>query len=389
MSNYTKWVAAHGNAISISDQKEAMFAKNVTLRYPLYMPFDGDKVRITFSNLTGTEDVTLTKVRLAAAVTDKKFDTSTLTTVTFGGSESVTIKPGECIRSDEIDFTVKAGEKLSVMIYLKDYTQLNSGVLITGPLSTGFYSYGDFSEAEEPDIKLSRKTNWYFFMETVDVRTSEDNHALVCYGDSITAQSWPDYLTLKLLEEGVKNVSVIRRAVSGTRILREYDNITYAAYGLKGEKRFQREIETAGADMVIIQHGINDIIHPVGVETNPFRPWEDLPTTKDMINGVKEYYLPYAKARKMKVFAGTLLPIKGWRTYADFRDELKDGYNEWLRTSEEFDDCIDFDKAVRNEKDKAAFGPGYDSGDHLHPSEAAYKRMAEEAYEVIWGSKRK
>ena len=32
-TEYTKWVACWGNATSITDQKEAMYAKNITLRY--------------------------------------------------------------------------------------------------------------------------------------------------------------------------------------------------------------------------------------------------------------------------------------------------------------------------------------------------------------------
>ena len=74
------------------------------------------------------------------------------------------------------------------------------------------------------------------------------------------------------------NAAIIRRAVSGTRILRQYDCITYQAYGLKGATRFPIEMNVAGATDVIIQHGINDIIHPVGEDVNPFRPWSDLPT---------------------------------------------------------------------------------------------------------------
>ena len=44
-----------------------------------------------------------------------------------------------------------------------------------------------------------------------------------------------------------------------SRILREYDCITYESYGLKGDKRFAHEVPTDGADTVIIQQGINDI----------------------------------------------------------------------------------------------------------------------------------
>ena len=206
--------------------------------------------------------------------------------------------------------------------------------------------------------------------------TSADNRAIVCYGDSITAQSWPDYMAQLAFGS---NVAIIRRAVSGTRILRQYDCITYQAYGLKGSTRFPIEMNVAGATDVIIQHGINDIIHPVGEDVNPFRPWSDLPTVEEMERGVEEIYVKPAKAMGLKVWSGTLLPIYGWRTYNEDRDCMRQQFNEWLRTSPIFDGCIDFDAAVRSNTNPKAFAEGYDSGDHLHPSERAYEAMAQAA----------
>ena len=135
-------------------------------------------------------------------------------------------------------------------------------------------------------------------------------------------------------------------------------------------------MNVAGASAVIIQHGINDIIHPVGVEVNQFRPWEDMPTFEELKNGVESIYISHARELGLKVWSATLLPIFGWRTYAKFRDDLRNEFNEWLRTSELFDGCIDFDLAVRDSERPEAFADGYDSGDHLHPSESAYKAMA-------------
>jgi lysophospholipase L1-like esterase len=54
-----------------------------------------------------------------------------------------------------------------------------------------------------------------------------------------------------------------------------------------------------------------------------------------------------------------------------------------MRTTDEADGCIDFDRAVCDPEHPAAFGEGYDSGDHLHPSQAAYARMAQEVPEAI------
>jgi lysophospholipase L1-like esterase len=261
-------------------------------------------------------------------------------------------------------------------MYMADYTQMNSGTLITGPLSKGFYAYGDYAEADVLPLDLTRHTNWFYFLNTIDVLTSADNRAIVCYGDSITAQSWPDYMAQMAYGS---NAAIIRRAVSGTRILRQYDCITYQAYGLKGATRFPIEMNVAGATDVIIQHGINDIIHPVGEDVNPFRPWSDLPTVEEMERGVEDIYVKPAKAMGLKVWSGTLLPIYGWRTYNEDRDRMRQQFNEWLRTSPIFDGCIDFDAAVRSNTNPKAFAEGYDSGDHLHPSERAYEAMAQAA----------
>lgn len=371
MSCFTKWVSCWGNATSITDRKECVYAKDLTLRYPIRMCFSGSCLRLRFSNLTGTEPVTLTRVRVAHQL--PKFESYPLL---FCGQESVCILPGQEVICDEISLDITAGETLAVSIYLGDCTQMNAGTLITGPLSKGQYAYGDFADAESFPVELSRNTNWFYFLNTIDILTEPCNHALICYGDSITAQSWPDFLAIRAWESGHRHVAIIRRAVSGTRILRQYDCITYQAYGLKGATRFPIEMNVAGASAVIIQHGINDIIHPVGTDVNIFRPWSDLPTVEDMCNGVEELYVRHARTLGLNVWSGTLLPILGWRTYTDERDHMRCAFNEWLRQSELFDGCVDFDQAVRSADDPRAFAPGFDSGDHLHPSEAAYEAMA-------------
>lgn len=364
-NNHTKWVACWGNATSITDRKEATYAKDLTLRYPIRMCFDGSALRFRFSNLTGTEPVTISKACVG-----------TQHHITFGGESSVVIEPGHEVESDVLQMDVKVGETINVSMYFADYTQLNAGTLITGPLSKGKYAYGNYCDSEELPLQFTRNTNWFFFLNTIDVLTSTTNHAVVCYGDSITAQSWPDYLTLRCSEAGINNVSIIRRAVSGTRILRQYDCITYQAYGLKGETRFPIEMNVAGASTVIIQHGINDIIHPVGTDVNPFRPWSDMPTLEELQQGVEHLYIDHARQLGLRVLSGTLLPILGWRTYNDDREKMRNQFNDWLRTSPLFDGCIDFDRAVCDKNNPAAFAPGFDSGDHLHPSESAYDAMA-------------
>lgn len=366
-----KWVAAWGNAMSITDHRVETYSKDITLRYPVYCPFSGSKVRITLDNYCGTETVTISKATLL--VGNRFYELS------FGGLMSTEMAAGSNSVSDELEVDINRDDTVYVSIYLGDYTLMRSSVVAMGPLSGGQYSVGDHTTDMELPIKLTRNTDVYYFLSNLSLYTDANNRAIVCYGDSITAQDWPDYLTM-MLTKG--NTSIIRRATSGSRILREYDNITYESYGLKGTNRFNHEVPSDGADTVIIQQGINDIIHPVGVEVNPFRPMSDLPTVEELIEGYK-WYIEQARALGYRVLGGTLLPIEGWRTYAPFRDEIKDAFNDWIRTTDLLDGYIDYDVALRNPDRPQAFLPEYDSGDHLHPSAAGYKRMAEETYKYV------
>ena len=375
MTEDTKWVACWGTATSVCECREASYSKDLTLRYPIRICFSGSRLRFHFSNLTGTEPVTITRATVALEQVGEFHPVD----ITLSGDTQIRIAPGEEVLSDEIPYNVSAGQTILVSLYLGDFTQMRAGTLVTGPLSGGEYAYGDFSHARTLERNLTNTTNWYYFLNTVDIFTQEDNHALVCYGDSITAQSWPDYLALRAWREGYHHVAIIRRAVCGTRILRQYNCIRYLSYGLKGETRFPIEINTAGVSAVIIQHGINDIIHPVGVEVNKFRPWSDMPTVEQLKEGVKHLYVDYIREHNLpiRIYSGTLLPIKGWRTYNEMRDSMRREFNEWLRTSPIFDGYIDFDLAVRDHEHPRQFAPGFDSGDHLHPSEKAYTKMAD------------
>lgn len=388
--NTKRYVATWGNAISIADRRPENYAKDLTLRYPIRPMFDGDKLKITLDNFCGTESVTISRVYVAdSADGAREIVEQTNTPVTFdNGSRSVEIPAGEAAVSDEISFPVHRGNDISVSIYLGGFTQMRSAVLITGPLSKGYFAVGDYAQSGSLPLELTRNTNWFYFLSNVEIETDAVNRAVICYGDSITSQSWPDYLSLRLFYENIEHTAIVRRAASGTRILRQYDNITYDSYGLRGEIRFPRETRVSGADTVIIQHGINDIIHPVGVEVNPFRPWSDLPTAEDLIEGLRRY-IRQAKEYGLEVYIGTLLPIYGWRTYEPFRDELRCAVNEWIRTTSEIKGCIDFDKALCDHVNPAAFAQGYDSGDHLHPSEKAYERMAAEVPDILLRHKEK
>ncbi|MBQ3215762.1 MAG: lipase [Oscillospiraceae bacterium] len=363
------WVSVWGNAVSVAENRPERYAKDITIRYPIHIPFGGEALRLTFDNYCGTEPVILNKVTV--------FYGGKFYPVLFDGERAVTIPAGQNTVSDALEISLIAGEVIQVSFYLKDFTLMRSVVYTCGPLSEGLYANGDETETREISIHTSRSTHLCYFLSNVSVLTAGENRSIVCYGDSITAQDWPDYLALRCFEEGYNKTAIIRRATSGSRILREYHCLTYESYGLMGSNRFYHEVPTDGADTVIIQQGINDIIHPVGEKVNIFRPMSDLPTVEELIEGLKEY-IRQARELGYRVYVGTLLPMGGWRTDAPFRQQMRHAYNDFIRTTDLIDGCIDFDKAVCNPDRPDWFLPVYDSGDHLHPSAAGYRRMAME-----------
>ena len=369
MKQHNNWVSVWGNAVSVAENRPERYARDITIRYPIHIPFAGSAVRLTFDNYCGTEPITLHKTTV--------FYGGRFYPVFFGGSREVTIPAGERVVSDALEVSMNEGEVIQVSFYLQDFTLMRSVVYACGPLSEGLYANGDETENARIDILTSRKTHLFYFLSNVSVLTEEGNRAIVCYGDSITAQNWPDELALRCFTEGYGSTAIIRRATSGSRILRQYDCLQYESYGLSGENRFAHEVPTDGADTVIIQQGINDIIHPVGEDVNVFRPMSDLPTVEQLIEGLKTYI---AKARSFgyTVYVGTLLPMGGWRTDAPFRQEMRHAYNAFIRSTDLIDGCIDFDKALRDPVNPDSFWPEYDSGDHLHPSPKGYRRMAME-----------
>ena len=376
-----KWTTFWGNAQSSVVPQPQRYAKDLTLRYPIFIPFDGTKIKITLDNFCVSEAVTIDSVLVSIGneLSDKQ--SNEFKYLTFNKNKSVTIDKNSYVISDELDINLKSNEYLIVSIYLKDYTNLTGGVDIKGPLSKGYFAYGNQIENNKLDINTSKSTSWVYFLSNIDIYTDDNNMALICYGDSITSQDWPDYMLLHLRENNINNIAVIRKAVSGTRILRQYECITYKSYGLNGKNRFMHEISSVlNAKYVIIQHGINDIIHPVGEDINIFRPMSDLPTANELFEGIN-YYKECLDKLNLKMIVGTLLPIFNWRTYMPFRETLKNDFNKLLMDNYE---CIDFQSEIGFLKDDIwYFKDGCDSGDHLHPSKDAYNKMGNLAAKYI------
>ena len=379
-----KWVTTWGNAEAPSEQHEQVYAKNLTLRYVIPVMTDGSKIRLYFSNKYTDEKVVISSVTIGKNVdfkvdsTNRSDKTTDIKKVTFNKKSKCKLAKGDAAYSDEIDYPVSKGDMLSVSMYLKDYTNLSTGTVLMGRYSFGFCADGNCVYEESMPLYTSMDTSKTYLLYGVDVLTDADKGAIVCFGDSITAQFWTDEFSYLMLNSSC-DMSVVRKAIGGSRIFRRYLNKANVNYGEAGVKRFDDNLASvSGAKAVVILHGINDIIHPDG---SVYRPMEMLPSAEEIINAYENKYIATARRNGLKVYFGTILPFKGWRTYTDERDAIRQDVNAWIRSTDKIDGYIDFDALVKADDDNK-IKDGF-TVDGIHPTLQGASVMAKAVFEKL------
>jgi len=158
---------------------------------------------------------------------------------------------------------------------------------------------------------------------------------------------------------------VLNQGIGGNRVLHD-------GYGPSALARFDRDlIAQSGVKYLIILEGINDI----GRLKDPHEPGDNI-TADDLIFGLTQL-ATRAHQHGIKVFGATLTPYLPTGYSSPQGEQVRQAYNQWIRTSGIFDGVIDFDKITQDPANPGTFLPAYDSGDHLHPGDAGYKAMGD------------
>ncbi len=369
------WIAVWGCAITKPVRRTAEWTRNTTLRMQIQMPVAGNALRFRFSNLFGEQEAVITRASVSAATEGSAMDADRCCSITFDGNQAGRMAPGGDLNSDAVDFPFTAGETLVLNLYFEDFTQLTTCHRGSDAFAKRWCSDGDQTQSASLPFSNHADADGFPFIHTIEALCSQNCYSIVTFGDSITAQTWPDRLKRRLLEEGREDVAIIRKAVGGSRILREYSCDLYCHYGPRGLDRFEREVLLPGVKKVFILHGINDIIHPIK-EGNPYRPITDLPTAEELIEGLK-YYIDTAHAHGIAVFLAPILPFGGWRTYNEEREAIREKVNYWIYREARVEGILPFETNLLNPEDPLTLLPEYDRGDHLHPSGAGAQAMAD------------
>jgi lysophospholipase L1-like esterase len=346
---------------------------DATLRQIVRVSIGGTRLRVRFSNAFGRTALTLHSARLARAAGGGAIQAATERALTFSGQRSVTIPEGALAVSDPLDFELPALSEVALTVYLKGApAEVTSH---PGSRTTSYLQAGDAVSAAELPAAV-RVDHWYF-INGIDVEAGAGAAAVAVLGDSITDgrgsttnghDRWPDQLARRLqARKDTAQVAVLNHGIGGNRLLRD-------GLGPNVLARLDRDVlAQPGVRWLIVLEGINDIGTRVGARAKG-EPWA---TAEDIIAAHRQI-LARAQARGLLVYGATILPFEGAANYFTPDGEAdRQQVNQWIRTSGAFDAVIDFDAATRDPEKPSRLRAAVDGGDHLHPSAAGYRIMAE------------
>jgi lysophospholipase L1-like esterase len=338
-----------------------------TLRQVVRVSIGGSRLRVRFSNAFGTAPVTLSAVHLANSTGGSAIDAATDQELTFGGRPSVTIPAGGSVASDAVDYPLRPLSDVAVTIRFGDVSPTVTGH--PGSRTTSYLLEGEAISA--PEMPAAARTERWYFATGIEV-LADDAAAIVALGNSITdgrgsgtdqQNRWPDLLARRLqADPRTRHIAVLNMGIGGNCVLRQ-------CLGPSALERFESDVlGHNGARWLIVLHGINDIGQADGAAAAG--------VALDLI-AAYERMIDTARAEGIRVYGATLLPFGGSFYDIPERETARKMANDWIRASGRFDAVIDLDAALRDPANPTRLLPEADTGDHLHPDEAGFRKIAE------------
>ena len=375
------WVASWGSAQQVPEPHNLLPAadmQDATLRQVVRLSVGGTRLRVRFSNAFGTEALVIDAAHVARSA-DKasaRIVPGSDRTLTFDGRPSISIPPGADYLSDPVRLDAPALSSLTVSIHLPQAPAGETGH--PGSRATSYYVHGD--HAADADLPNAGKIDHWYQLTGVEVAAPPAAATIVALGDSITDghgattngdDRWPDILAARLqASAAMRRLAVVNMGIGGNHLLTD-------GLGPNVLARLDRDVfARPGARTLLVLEAINDLgkLSREDVRT----PEQHKALVADLIAAYAQV-IDRAHGQGVKVIGCTVTPYVGSDYYhPDAASEAdRQALNAWIRTSKAFDAVVDFDKAIRDPAHPERMIPAYDSGDHLHPSAAGYKVMAD------------
>ncbi|MFJ7495089.1 SGNH/GDSL hydrolase family protein [Streptomyces sp. NPDC097727] len=324
----------------------------------------GSDLRVRLSNAFGDRPLTLDSVWAGTQQSGARLVPGSNRRLTFGGARSVTVPAGKTVLSDALPGKWSAGANLVVSLHSPDAAGRATGHGMA--MQTSYTTQGNHA-AEESAGNWTGTTGSWFYLDAVTVRTAARTGAVAALGDSITDgwqstsdlnRRWPDYLARRLQQAGSDVQGVANEGISGNKVLAD-------GAGQSALNRLDRDVlSLPGVRTVFLFEGVNDLKAHTGV------------TATDLITGYRQV-IARAHAASTCVVGATVAPFTGWSEWDAAAEAVRQGVNEFVRTSGEFDAVTDFDRILRSPYDPERILPVFDGGDHLHPNDKGMQAMAD------------
>ncbi|CAL9471700.1 hypothetical protein SUDANB176_02854 [Streptomyces sp. enrichment culture] len=348
-----------------------------SVRNVVHTSAGGTSARVTLSNLYGQSPLTVTHASIAVSAGPGTAAAlaGTLRPLTFTGDPAVVIPAGGQVMSDAVRINVPQDGDVLVTTY----SPTESGPVTYHPHArqVSYVADGEHTRDATGAPYTEQSTVWRY-LTALDVLSNEADGTVVVLGDSLTDgitsttggnNRWPDVLSDRLREaladgRDLPRHSVVNEGISGNQILA--DGLGRPPENPSGLNRFGRDVlGRTNVRVVVVALGVNDILRQPGT------------ADPDRIVAGLNALVEQAHARGLKVVGATLMPFGGHRGHTDAREAVRQRINAEIRAGRVFDAVVDFDKALRDPYDPRRLRSDYDSGDHLHPSDKGYTRMAE------------
>jgi lysophospholipase L1-like esterase len=288
----------------------------------------------------------------------------------------VTIPTGAEYVSDPVALDVPGLASVAISLHLPTAPRGLTGH--PGARATSFYLAGERTAA--PDLPDARTVERWYLIAGVEVDAPAEAGTVVAFGDSITDgrgsttngnDRWPDLLADRLQARArTRHIGVVNMGIGGNRLLLD-------GLGPSALARFERDVlARPGVKTVILLEGVNDL----GTLTRerPATPAEHRALVERMIAGYRQF-VAKARSHGIRVVGATIMPFMNFDYYhPDSANEAdRQAVNRWIRNGGAFDGVVDLDAATRDPAQPDRLLPANDSGDHIHPSPAGYRAMAQ------------
>ena len=350
---------------------------NRSVRQVVKVSIGGDVIRLKLSNIYSMQPVEIRSIYIAHAKDSFDIDAKTAQYFKFGNSYKTVIPAGKQIVSDALKFNLRNLERVSITI---NYTSAPEIPTVHMGARTTSYIMKGVTNAHSNFEKAFRENHWYN-ISGIDVYTMSNNmSAIAIIGNSITdgkcstdnAQNrWPDIMSEMLqLKHKITNQGVLNLGIGNNRVT------VPGGFGALAKERFDRDIlMQSGVKKVVIFEGVNDI--------GAARSGSSETVARQIIESIQGM-VKKAKARKMKVYLGTITPFKGAGYYTHFHEAARLYVNDWIRSqAKNVDGILDFAKLLQDPNDDRRMKREYASNDWLHPNPTGYKAMGIYAADII------